>query len=248
MSELTREQFVDAIDNISDEAIKEDYPQDIEQVLAHDAALRATIEQLTTEMTALLEGQPLANGLYVHHLFCNGDRRQPAGTPGVSCSCKVVSREVTEQQAQEIVRLKGQVRDQRSDLIDYCEKRLALVKADLAAMTTERDVLSHSREALVETVKELRDQLATAQARVTELEQWQAIVMGSGTEQETVIRMAATEYTKTAVQCWKDKVRELETHLATTKAQAVTLATVLRGMDLLYSREVDEILDDVLAD
>lgn len=50
-------------------------------------------------------------------------------------------------------------------------------------------------------------------ARVKELEEWKAIVEGSGTDQETVIRMAAAEYTKVAVQCWKDKVEQLERDL-----------------------------------
>ena len=41
-------------------------------------------------------------------------------------------------------------------------------------------------------------------ARITELEEWQKIVLGTGTDQGAVIRMAAAEYTKIAVQTWKD--------------------------------------------
>lgn len=44
--------------------------------------------------------------------------------------------------------------------------------------------------------------------RIQELEQWQNIVTGTGTDQEAVIRMAATEYTKVAIQAWKEKCEQ----------------------------------------
>lgn len=46
-------------------------------------------EDALSALHAVLNETPLANGEYVHHLSCNGDRRKPAGTRGVSCSCKV---------------------------------------------------------------------------------------------------------------------------------------------------------------
>jgi len=55
--------------------------------------------------------------------------------------------------------------------------------------------------------------------RVKELEEWQRVVVGTGTDQEAVVRMAATEYTKTAVQCWKDENAKLTAKLATLQAQ-----------------------------
>lgn len=66
--------------------------------------------------------------------------------------------------------------------------------------------------------EEQRQTIETQAQRIGELEDWQKIVIGSGTDQETVIRMAAAEYTKTAVQCWKNKVAELEAELARVKA------------------------------
>lgn len=45
-------------------------------------------------------------------------------------------------------------------------------------------------------------------ARIQELEQWQKIVTGTRTDQEAVIRMAATEYTKFAIQAWKEKCEQ----------------------------------------
>ena len=72
----------------------------------------------------------------------------------------------------------------------------------------------------------LRQQLAVAQARIVELEQqlaelqeWKRIILGTGTDQEAVIRLAATEYTKIAVQCWKDKVDNLEQQFAEMTAE-----------------------------
>lgn len=65
------------------------------------------------------------------------------------------------QQAQEVERLNndvGMLRDEPARL-----------KQQLAAMTAERDVMSNSREALVEVVRELRQQLAEAQGTVARL-------------------------------------------------------------------------------
>lgn len=61
--------------------------------------------------------------------------------------------------------------------------------------------------------------LDAAQARVKELEDWQRIVLGTGTDQEAVIRMAASEYTKTAVQCWRDANETLQAQIRQVGAQ-----------------------------
>ena len=78
----------------------------------------------------------------------------------------------------------------------------------------------------LERITELEDQYADAQRaldvereKVKELEEWQRVVVGTGTDQEAVVRMAATEYTKTAVQCWKDENAKLTAQLATHQAQ-----------------------------
>ena len=57
--------------------------------------------------------------------------------------------------------------------------------------------------------------------KVKELKEWQRVVVGTGTDQEAVVRMAATEYTKTAVQCWKDENAKLTAQLSTLQAQLV---------------------------
>ena len=56
-------------------------------------------------------------------------------------------------------------------------------------------------------VEDLKTELAEAQ-------EWKRTILGTGTDQEAVIRLAASEYTKLAVQCWKDKVNGLEQGLA----------------------------------
>ena len=41
------------------------------------------------------------------------------------------------------------------------------------------------------------------QAERDTLLEWKKIILGTGTEQEAVIRLAATEYTQTAIESWK---------------------------------------------
>jgi len=60
---------------------------DFEVIKAADA--QATIAALTEALECALLEKPLPNGEYVHHAACNGDRRKPAGTVGISCSCRV---------------------------------------------------------------------------------------------------------------------------------------------------------------
>lgn len=61
-----------------------------------------------------------------------------------------------------------------------------------------------------------REEIAQQAKRIQELEEWQKILIGARTDQETVTRMAATEYTKVAVQSWKEKcaqqAKEIEAH------------------------------------
>lgn len=51
---------------------------------------------------------------------------------------------------------------------------------------------------------------ASQRQRIEEMEEWKRIVLGTGTDQEAVIRMAAYEYTKVAAQAWKEKFAHLE--------------------------------------
>ena len=53
------------------------------------ADAQATIAELMEALECVLTEKPLPNGEYVHLVSCNGDRRKPAGTVGVSCSCRV---------------------------------------------------------------------------------------------------------------------------------------------------------------
>ena len=47
-----------------------------------------------------------------------------------------------------------------------------------------------------------------------ELEEWKRIILGTGTDQEAVIRLAATEYTNVAVESWRREVDALTQQLA----------------------------------
>jgi hypothetical protein len=56
------------------------------------------------------------------------------------------------------------------------------------------------------------------------LQKWKSIVLGTGTEHEAVVRMAAAEYVQVAVQCWKDENAKLREELA--QARREHLATI----------------------
>ena len=81
------------------------------------------------------------------------------------------------------------------------------------------DLFMHGEEAPQSEEAQLQAALDAERERVKELEEWQRVVVGTGTDQEAVVRMAATEYTKTAVQCWKDENAKLTAQLATLQAQ-----------------------------
>lgn len=194
---LTREQVETICLDFVGDVLNAEQRAAIVKLSGSDAALRLSLAQLTNEMTALLEGKPLPSGLYVHHPFCNGDRRKPAGTPGVTCSCKVVSREALTQQAQELAYWKQQAahftkrcaeqgdsiaEDRR--LLEQQTQEVERLKAEkdntvganlvlierLAAMTTERDNYLSKWRASADLNKGLLRDYDASQARVRELE------------------------------------------------------------------------------
>lgn len=58
---------------------------------------------------------------------------------------------------------------------------------------------------------------------LTELREWKHIILGTGTDQEAVIRMAATEYTKVAIQTWKEANEEQRQEIARLREQEQTM-------------------------
>ena len=90
------------------------------------------------------------------------------------------------------------------------------------------DLFMHGEEAPQSKEAQLQAALDAERERVKELEEWQRVVVGTGTDQEAVVRMAATEYTKTAVQCWKDENAKLTAKLATLQARCAHLDVLLR--------------------
>lgn len=57
----------------------------------------------------------------------------------------------------------------------------------------------------LDALHEIDDHDADQRVEIERLEEWKRIVLGTGTDQEAVIRMAAAEYTQAAIRCWKDK-------------------------------------------
>lgn len=68
--------------------------------------------------------------------------------------------------------------------------------------------------------KQVDTVIAALRKELAGLKEWKTIVLGTGTDQEAVIRMAATEYTQTAVQCWKDENEKLREALEKAKQDA----------------------------
>ncbi len=81
---------------------------------------------------------------------------------------------------------------------------------------------------LTKRVTDAQATIAALQARVKELEEWKHIVTGAGTDQESVIRLAAYEYTKIAVQCWKEANAKLESQLTQRTAELEAVREQLR--------------------
>lgn len=62
-------------------------------------------------------------------------------------------------------------------------------------------------------IERLEQENAQLKAELAKLHEWQNIILGTGTDQEAVIRLAAAGYTQTAVQCWRIRVEKLEADL-----------------------------------
>lgn len=78
---------------------------------------------------------------------------------------------------------------------------------------------------------------AEQRAEIVRLTEWHRIVLGTGTDREAVIRMAAAEYTQTAVQCWKDKCDQQEQEIARLR-EALKDAMNLIDVDNLTTQTV----------
>jgi predicted RNase H-like nuclease (RuvC/YqgF family) len=83
-------------------------------------------------------------------------------------------------------------------------------------MMSEADVTY--KDACIDTLRKfLAEKISRCDALKVELEQlreWKQIILGTGTDQESVIRLAATEYTKTAVECWRKENEKLKARVA----------------------------------
>ena len=135
-------------------------------------------------------------------------------------------RATIEQQAQELERLKREFVN-KDQIIASLAEQLAASQARCREMERDKEQAVYALGQLEEKYLQLQATLAAREARIAELEDWQKIVLGSGTEQETVIRMAANEYTKTAVQCWKDHTKKIEAERDAAVQEAGRLREVL---------------------
>jgi len=68
------------------------YAGNMREALTEIDDLRTRLAEAEEAVTAVLLAQPMSNGAYVHLVTCSGDRREPAGTPGHSCSCAIAPR------------------------------------------------------------------------------------------------------------------------------------------------------------
>lgn len=152
-------------------------------------------------------------------------------------------RQALSQQAQEINTQADQIASDTVRIIHVTKRAVELagggtsLENAIERLAQEIERLKKERTRYELDYYEVRRQFTTLQAtlterevRIKELEDWQKIVLGSGTDQETVIRMAASEYTKTAVQCWKDKVEQLAKELDAARQDAARLREALGAL------------------
>ena len=96
-------------------------------------------------------------------------------------------------------------------------------------------------KAALETIAALRQRVERVERK---LDEWQRIVIGSGTDQETVIRMAASEYTETAVSCWKEHTEKLTAALAERDRTIARLREALKELRAIVKGECPSLLDE----
>lgn len=113
-----------------------------------------------------------------------------------------------------------------------CEHTYVRVDDHLAALAEKERFLEHQRTATYQAV--MREQatkklLSEKEREIERLREWQRIVSGVGTDQEAVVRMAADEYTKTAIECWKDRVDQLQADLDQVIGEAIGFAGIVKS-------------------
>lgn len=81
----------------------------------------------------------------------------------------------------------------------------------------------HELTDLKETDAALRASRDEHKRKYEELEEWRRIILGTGTDQEAVIRLAAAEYTKVAVESWRLHVADIEQERDALKADKDSL-------------------------
>ena len=120
--------------------------------------LARALRDAEASLAAALEERPLADGTYAHLVYCNGDRRQPAGMRGVACNCKVgIARakqiEAERDRAQEEVATLRAERQRETAILND-----ALSKAEEARLTWEGMAAAAARL----TGEEMRERIARA--------------------------------------------------------------------------------------
>lgn len=92
---------------------------------------------------------------------------------------------------------------------------------DIGRLNNSLDFMSGLNSALLKENAQLKAELET-------LREWKRITIGAGTDQETVIRMAASEYTQIAVQCWRQENAKLKEELAQSQQREARLREALQ--------------------
>lgn len=89
--------------------------------------------------------------------------------------------------------------------------------------------------------RELKTEIAQLKAELAKLQEWQQIILGSGTDKEAVIRMAATKYTEVAVQSWREEVGKLKAELAEARYLRENAESALNTHMEIHARVVNEL-------
>lgn len=84
-------------------------------------------------------------------------------------------------------------------------------------------------------------QIEQMDSELTELREWQKIIIGTVTDHEAVVRMAAVEYTKAAVNTWKELTARQATEIDGLREVLRRLRNEVSGLVYLHEQALREI-------
>ena len=84
-----------------------------------------------------------------------------------------------------------------------------------------------TEQAKLEILRHQRQEIDRLKAELAKLQEWERIILGTGGDQEAIIRMAASQYIDTSIDCWKAEVAKLKAELEQSQHREARLRGLL---------------------